>query len=264
MKILIQDIYDTIIPNITIPHIDGLEETLAVSNMISQSVNVAGMSAALFAVSSVAASIHTEPLEGAITACNMVSSTINNSVVESSASAATVLSDIYDSPAIQAASEAAQVVSENVSTIFLKESLEATEAVIANDVSPVTSTVLHIAEIFAGIGGLTQLISESITSRMQELYEHMHEFIHAMAERFRQFMEDFISYYTETKLLPAAITYDPVLTINCTGPPTRISKFSTYSYRIRKIYLRHSRERGTSDDADYTLTFCNLVNSATC
>ena len=260
MKILIQDIYDTIIPNITIPHIDGLEETLAVSNMISQSVNVAGMSAALSAVSSVAASIHTEPLEGAITACNMVSSTINNSVVESAASAATVLSDIYDSPAIQAA----QVVSENVSTIFLKESLEATEAVIANDVSPVTSTVLHIAEIFAGIGGLTQLISESITSRMQELYEHMHEFIHAMAERFRQFMEDFISYYTETKLLPAAITYDPVLTINCTGPPTRISKFSTYSYRIRKIYLRHSRERGTSDDADYTLTFCNLVNTATC
>lgn len=257
--------YDMNIPNITIPHIDGLEETLSISNMISQSVNVAGMSDALSAVNSVAASIHAEPLEGAITACNMASSMLDSSVIESVASTASLISDVYDTPAIQAASEAAQVVSENVSTIFLKESLETTEAVIANDVSPVTSTVvLHIAEIFAGIGGLTQLISESITSRMQELYEHMHEFIHAMAERFRQFMEDFISYYTETKLLPAAITYDPVLTINCTGPPTRISKFSTYSYRIRKIYLRHSRERGTSDDADYTLTFRNLVNSATC
>ena len=259
-----QDMYNMIIPNITIPHIDGLEETLAVSNMISQSVNVTGMSDALSAVSSVAASIHTEPLEGAITACNMASSMLDSSVIESATSTASLLSDIYDTPAIQATSETAQVVSENVSTIFLKESLEATEAVIANDVSPVTSTVIHIAELFAGIGGLAQLINDSIASRMQELYEHMHEFIHAMAERFRQFMEDFISYYTETKLLPAAITYDPVLKINCTGPPTRISKFSTYSYKIRKTYLRHSRERGASDDADYTFAFCNFVNSATC
>ena len=256
--------YNMIIPNITIPHIDGLEETLAVSNMISQSVNVAGMSDALSAVSSIAVSIHTEPPEGAITACNMASSMLNSSVIESATPTASLLSDIYDTPAIQAASEAAQVVSENVSTIFLKESLEVTEAVIANDVSPVTSTVFHIAELFAGIGGLAQLISDSIASRMQELYEHMHEFIHAMTERFRLFMEDFISYYTETKLLPAAITFDPVLTIKCTGPPTRISKFSTYSYKIRKIYLRHSRERGTSDDADYTFAFCNFVNSATC
>lgn len=252
--------YDMIIPNITIPHIDGLEETLSISNMISQSVNVAGMSDALSAVSSVAASIHAEPLEGAITACNMASSMLDSSVMESAASTASLISNVYDTPAIQAA----QVVSENVSTIFLKESLEATEAAFANDVSPVTSTIFPIAELFAGIGGLAQLISDSIASRMQELYEHMHEFIHAMAERFRQFMEDFISYYTETKLLPAAITYDPVLSINCTGPPTRISKFSTYSYKIRKTYLRHSRERGTSDDADYTLAFCNFVNSATC
>jgi hypothetical protein len=236
---------------------------MAVSNMISQSVNIEGMTAALSAISAVSASIHGEALNGVITASNMVSSMIDNSVIGSAASSAAVLSDIYDSPAIQAASETAQLVSENVSTIFLQESLEATESAIVNDVSPITNTVLHITELFAGIGGITQIISESVTSRMQELYEHMHEFLHAMAERFREFVEHFISYFTEAKLLPAAISYDPVLTTNCTGPPTKISKFCTYSYRIRRINLRHSRERGTSDDADYTLAFCNFVNSAT-
>ena len=259
-----QDTYDMIIPNITIPHIDGLEETLAVSNRISQSVNVAGMSAALATVSSVAASIPTGALEGAMTACNMASSMLDNSIVESTTSAVEACATIYDSPALQAASEAAEIISDSLPSKFLEESLEVSNAIIESSVSPIAHTANSIVELFAGVGGLVQVINDSITSRIQELYENMREFIHAIAERFKQFLENFVSYFTETKLLPAAITYDPVLSRSSTGPPGKISKFCTYSYRIRKIYLWHSRERGTSDDADYTLTFCNFVNSATC
>lgn len=90
----------------------------------------------------------------------------------------------------------------------------------------------------------------------------MREFIHAIAERFKQFLENFVSYFTETKLLPAAITYDPVLSRSSTGPPDKISKFCTYSYKIRKTYLRLSRERGSSDDANYALSFSNNINFA--
>lgn len=254
---MIQDIYDTIIPNITIPHIDGLEETLAVSNMISQSVNVAGMSAALSAVSSVAASIHTEPLEGAITACNMASSMLDNSIVEA-------CTTIYDSPALQAASEGAEIISDSLPSKLLEDSLEVSNAVIESSVSPIAHAATNMVELFAGVGGLVQIIKDSITSRMQELYDNMREFIHAIAERFKQFLENFVSYFTETKLLPAVITYDPVLSRSSTGPPDKISKFCTYSYRIRRTYLRLSRERGASDDANYALSFSYNINFAPC
>lgn len=121
-----------------------------------------------------------------------------------------------------------------------------------------------MVELFAGVGGLVQAINDSIASRMQELYENMREFIHAIAERFKQFLENLVSYFTETKLLPAAITYDPVLSRSSTGPPDKISKFCTYSYRIRRTYLRLSRERGSSDDANYSSSFSNNVNFAPC
>lgn len=259
-----QDMYDMNIPNITIPHIDGLEETLAVSNRISQSVNVAGMSAALATVSSVAASIPTGALEGARTVCNMASSMLDNSIVEPTTSAVEACTTIYDSPALQAASEITEIVSDSLPTKFLEESLEVSNAVIESNVSPITHVANSIVELFAGVGGLVQVINDSIASRMQELYENMREFIRAVAERFKQFIENFVSYFTETKILPAAITYDPVCSISCTGPPGKISKFCTYSYKIRKTYLRLSRERGSSDDANYSLSLSNNVNFASC
>lgn len=251
-----------IIPNISIPHIDGLEETLAVSNRISQSVNAAGMSAALATVSSVAVSIPTGALEGAMTACNMASSMLNNSIVESTASAIEACGTIYDSPALQAASETAEIISDSLPSKFLEESLEVSDAVIESSVSPITHVANSIVELFAGVGGLVQVINDSIASRMQELYENMREFIRAIAERFKQFLENLVSYVTETKLLPAAITYDPVLSRSFTGPPDKISKFCTYSYKIRRTYLRLSRERGSSDDANYSSSFSNNVNFA--
>ena len=252
------------IPNITIPHIDGLEETLAVSNRISQSVNVAGMSAALATVSSVAASIPTGALEGAMTVCNMASSMLDNSIVESSTSAIESCTTVYDSPALQAVSENAEIISDSLPSKFLEESLEVGNAFIESNVSPIAHTAASIVELFAGVGGLVQAINDSIASRMQELYENMREFIRAVAERFKQLLENFVSYYTETKLLPAAISYDPVCSISCTGPPGKISKFCTYSYKIRKTYLRLSRERGSSDDANYSLSFSTNVNFASC
>lgn len=259
-----QDMYDVIIPNIAIPHIDGLEETLAVSNRISQSVNVAGMSAALATVSSVAASIPTGALEGAMTACNMASSMLDNSIVESTTSAVEACTTIYDSPALQAASEAAEIISDSLPSKLLEDSLEVSNAVIESSVSPIAHAANNMVELFAEVGGLVQAINDSIASRMQELYENMREFIHAIAERFKQFLENFVSYFTETKLLPAAITYDPILSRSSTGPPDKISKFCTYSYRIRRTYLRLSRERGSSDDANYSSSFSNNVNFAPC
>lgn len=256
--------YDVIIPNIAIPHIDGLEETLAVSNRISQSVNVAGMSAALATVSSVAASIPTGALEGAMTACNMASSMLDNSIVESTTSAVEACTTIYDSPALQAASEAAEIISDSLPSKFLEESLDVSNAVIEKKFSPIAHKSTSIVDLFAGVGGLVQAINDSIASRMQELYENMLEFIRAAAERFKQFLENFVSYFTETKLLHTAITYDPVCTISCTEPPGTISKFCTYSYKIRKTYLRLSRKRGSSDDANYSLSLSNNVNFASC
>ena len=253
--------YDVIIPNIAIPHIDGLEETLAVSNRISQSVNVAGMSAALATVSSVAASIPTGALEGAMTACNMASSMLDNSIVESTTSAVEACTTIYDSPALQAASEAAEIISDSLPSKLLEDSLEVSNAVIESSVSPIAHAANNMVELFAEVGGLVQAINDSIASRMQE---NMREFIHAIAERFKQFLENFVSYFTETKLLPAAITYDPILSRSSTGPPDKISKFCTYSYRIRRTYLRLSRERGSSDDANYSSSFSNNVNFAPC
>lgn len=258
MKILSQNIYDTVIPNITIPHIDGLEETLAVSNMISQSVNVAGISAALSAVSPVAASIHTEAPEDAVAVCNMASSMLDNSIVESTASTVEALTTIYDSPAMQAASETAHMISDNLPSGFFEKALEISEAVMENSISPVPNTANNFIEFFAGVGGLVQFMSDSITSRMQEIYEHIHKSLHTIAEHFKQFLEVFFSCYFETKVLPAAITYDPVHSINCTGPPNKIPEFCTYSYKIRKTYLRLSRERGSSDDANYALSFSNM------
>ena len=259
-----QDMYDTIAPNILTSHINGLEEILAVNNRISQSVNVSGISAALATVSSVAASIPTGALEGAMTACNMASSMLDNSIVESTTSAVEACATIYDSPALQAASEAVEIISDSLPSKFLEKSLEVSNAIIESSVSPITHAVNSIVELFAGVGGLVQVINDSIASRMQELYENMREFIHAIAERFKQFLENFVSYFTETKLLPAAIAYDPVISRSSTGPPNKISKFCTYSYKIRKTYLRLSRERGSSDDANYSFSFSNNVNFASC
>ena len=149
-----QDMYDMNIPNITIPHIDRLEETLAVSNRISQSVNVAGMSAALATVSSVAASIPTGALEGAMTACNMASSMLDNSIVESTTSAIEACATIYDSPALQAVSEATEIVSDSLPSKFLEESLEVSNAVIESSVSPIT----HAATSVLSVLYLTKLV----------------------------------------------------------------------------------------------------------
>lgn len=259
-----QDMYDAIAPNILTSHINGLEETLAVNNRISQLVNVAGMSAALATVGSVAASISTGALDGAMTVCNMASSMLDNSIVESTTSAVEACATIYDSPALKAASEITETVSDSLPSKLLEESLEASNAVIESNISPITHVANSIVELFAGVGGLVQAINDSIASRMQELYENMREFIHAIAERFKQFLENFVSYFTETKLLPAAITYDPVVSRSSTGPPDKISKFCTYSYKIRKTYLRLSRERGSSDDANYALSFSNNINFAPC
>lgn len=250
--------------NMNIPHIDGLEETLAVSNRISQSVNVAGLSAALATVSSVAASIPIGVLESVMTVCNIASSMLDNSIVEPTTSVVEACATIYDSPALQPASEITELVSDSLPSKFLKESLEVSNVVIESNVSPITHVANSIVELFAGVGGLVQVINDSIASRMQELYESMREFIRAVAERFKQFLENFVSYFTGTKLLPAAITYDPVSSRSCNGPPGKISKFCTYSYKIRKTYLRLSRERGSSDDANYSLSFSNNVSFAPC
>lgn len=256
-----QDMYDMIILNNAIPHIDGLEEPLAIAHKISKSLNVAGMSASFSTTDSGAVSIHTQPLEGTVTVCNMVSSILDNAMVKSTATTIETLQTIYDSPAMQAASETTHTISDHLPSEFLEKSLEVNETIMTDTVSPVTNKTYNSIDLFAGI---TQFISDSIASYIQELYEHMREFLHDIAERFKHFIEDFFSYCTETRLLPVVITYDPVHSINCTEPPIKIPKFCTYSYKIRKTYLRLSRERGSSDDANYTLTFSNNIIFAPC
>lgn len=250
--------------NITILHIDELEETLAVSNKINQSVNVAEMSTALATVSSVAASIPTGALEGAMTVCNMASSMLDNSIVKPTTSPVEAYTTIYDSPALQATSEITEIVSNSLPSKFLEESLEVSNVIIESSISPSTHAATSIVELFAGVGRLVQVINDSIISRMQELYVNMREFIRAVAEHFKQLLKNFVSSFTETKLLPAAMTYDIVYSRSCTGPPDKISKFCTYSYKIRKTYLRLSRERGSSDDANYSFPFSNNVSFAPC
>ena len=59
--------YDAIAPNILTSHINGLEDIITANNIVSQTVNVTNMSAALSDMSSTAASIYAEPIESAIT-----------------------------------------------------------------------------------------------------------------------------------------------------------------------------------------------------
>ena len=251
-----QDMYDAIAPNILTSHINGLEDIITANNIVSQTVNVTNMSAALSDMSSTAASIYAEPIESAITVCNMTSDIIDNSLIESIATSA--FSNVYGSSVSQEdIFKTADAISNNVPSMFLEESAAMNESAIEEFVSPPKKISSRILELFTGISGLTtQLIGASIAARMQEIqeaYEEMFHLIHDMIEDFKQFLKDLIFYYTERKLLSAAIAYNPVLTINCVRPPGRIAKFCTYSYRIRKTYLRLSRERDSSDNANYTL-----------
>lgn len=91
--------YDAIAPNILTSHINGLEDIITANNIVSQTVNVTNMSAALSDMSSTAASIYAEPIESAITVCNMTSDIIDNSLIESIATSA--FSNVYGSSVSQ-------------------------------------------------------------------------------------------------------------------------------------------------------------------
>lgn len=238
-NINIPDIY---VPDIHIPNIDALENVFATCNMISESVNMAGISDALTTVAAASRTISTCAIEETFATNTVIAETLNNSAL-AEISTCGVFSDPICTKAIESSAMASSLIVEPLDTAIMDSSI---------------SNVLDaVAGISALLNGFVSNITNMMAEHMQEISNCAHEIASILLERFRQFIETTIYYIRSPKhLRPAHIVIASRVLIFIV-PPVKII-FEDFSNLIREMYLLHSRSRGSSDDdCDFLILSCN-------
>lgn len=242
------DFYDSIMPHIYIPEIEipnmsALSDTFAVSNMVAESVNVGGLADALTTAASIADSVNISTLDGIYETTSIIADVVDTSAI----------TEIASCTALESATAVSSVVSEAVTTTFMSDAIEATRTI--------SDSIGNMVNLFAGVGGLVNgmvsAISEAMTERIHEINAHAGELIRMMMERLRDFAESIVTIVFPSKRTQAACIAAASRTTIFNVPPEKI-KFRDFSALIRRIYLPHARERGSSDDDDNNLIYlCN-------
>jgi len=243
-----KDFYDSIMPNIYIPDIQipnmsALEPAFAAANMIAQSINISGINDALTTVASIADSVNIGTLDGIYETTSMIADVVDTSAI----------TEIASCTAFESAAAVSTVMSEVVDTATMSSALEVTRTI--------SDSIGNMVNLFAGVGGLVtsfaSAISDAMTERIHEITTHAGELIHMMMERLREFAESIITIVFPSRRTQAACIAAASRTTIFNVPPI-IIKFRDFSALIRRTYLPHARERGSSDDDDNNLIYlCN-------
>lgn len=232
-----KDFYDSNMPNVYIPDIQMpnmsvLEPAFSATNMIAQSVNIFGISGSLTTAAPIVYFIN-------IYAFDIICKKIS------------MIKDLVDTSAIIEIDSS--VISKDVDTTFMLEALDVKRTL--------SDSIGNIFNSFAGIDGLVtyfaNILPNAMTKRIQEILMHAHKLVHMMIERLREFVESIIAIVLPLRQTQSACIAIASRTTIFNVPPVKI-KFRDFSPLIRKTYLPHARERGSSDDDDINLVYlCN-------